>query len=166
VLFVGNFRDQPTRRAARQVVREILPGVIQARPDAKFQFVGADPPSDLVGPNVECLGFVDDLAPYWRRANLVISPMPVAHGMATKIILALAFGKTVVATPQGAGAIPRKYPQLVVAPLDAFAATIVALLSRGRVPVAADDFGDLCKDFGWPSLMAQLHHTIEQTCGR
>jgi glycosyltransferase involved in cell wall biosynthesis len=163
VLFVGNFRDKINRQAARQVVRKIVPTVIQARPDTKFQFIGADPPSDLTGPNIECLGFVDDLAPYWRRANLVISPMPLAYGMATKIIIALAFGKTVLSTPQGAGAIPRKYRQLVVAPIDMFASKIVELLARGT-SVEASDFEMLCNDFGWPSLMAQLYQGIEQAC--
>ena len=84
------------------------------RPDVKFQLVGAEPPADLTGPNVEYPGIRGRSGPYLRRANLVIAPMPFGFGMSTKIVSALAFGKTVLATPQGAGAIPRKYRQLVV----------------------------------------------------
>jgi hypothetical protein len=161
VLFVGNFRSEHNRQAARQTVKEILPTVIQHRPDTVFRFIGADPPSDLAGPQVECLGFVDDLVPHWQRANLVISPMPVAHGMATKIILALGFGKTVLTTLQGAGAIPTKYKQLAVASLESFPAKIVELLSS-CAPVDASDFQALYSDFAWPSLMARLYQRIEQ----
>jgi glycosyltransferase involved in cell wall biosynthesis len=160
VLFVGSFRDPTNCDAARYIVREVAPAVLRARPDTIFQFIGAHPPDDLAGPNVACLGFVDDLVPYWRRANVVIAPMSVAHGMATKIVMALAFGKTVVTTPQGAGAIPQTYRQLVVTPLESFATEIGAVLSH-PVPLQARDFSRLCDDFGWPSLMDRLYKRIE-----
>jgi len=160
VLFIGSFRSEPNRQAARQIVDKILPQVIQARSDTRFQLIGADPPEDLKGSNLECTGFVDDLSPYLQRANLVIAPMPFAHGMATKIVLAMAFGKTVLTTPEGAGAIPRKYRQLVVAPLGAFPSTIVRLLAL-RPSVDAGQFGALCEEFAWKNLIARLHRRME-----
>jgi hypothetical protein len=163
VLFVGSFRSEANRQAARHMVRDILPAVLKARQDVKFQFIGADPPNDLLGPNVECVGFVDDLVPYLRRANVVLAPMPFAHGMATKIIHALAFGKTVISTPEAASAIPRQYRQLVVTPIDAFAPTIVEVLS-GYAPMGADEFEDLCHLYAWPRVIARLHQSIEQSC--
>jgi hypothetical protein len=163
ILFVGSFRDENNRQAARQIVREILPVVTQAYPEAKFQLVGAEPPEDLAGPNVECPGFVADLAPYWRRANLAIAPMPFHHGMSTKVIAALAFGKTVLTTPQVASTLPRPYRQLQVAPLERFAAAIVALLATCP-PVDASEFDLLCQDFAWPDAIARLHQRIEACC--
>jgi glycosyltransferase involved in cell wall biosynthesis len=162
VLFVGNFLSEHNRQAARKIVKEILDVVVRARPDVKFHLVGAAPPADLAGPNVECPGFVDDLAAYFRRAHLVIAPMPFSHGMSTKIVSGLAFGKTVLTTPEGAGAIPRKYRQLVVSPLEEFPERIVQLLSTSR-PIDAGDFAALCEDFGWPSLMSRLSQRIEQS---
>jgi polysaccharide biosynthesis protein PslH len=164
VLFIGSFRSETNRQAARQIVNKILPEVIQSRPNTKFQLIGANPPEDLKGPNVECTGFVDDLAPYLRRANLVIAPMPFAHGMATKIVLALAFGKTVLATPEAVGAISRKYRQLVVSQLEAFPSTIVQLLSR-RPSVDATQFAALCEEFAWQNSIARLHRRMEQRFG-
>jgi Glycosyl transferases group 1/Glycosyltransferase Family 4 len=164
VLFIGSFRSESNRQAARQIVNEILPQVIQARPYTKFQLIGANPPEDLKGPNVECSGFVDDLAPYLRRANLVIAPMPFAHGMATKIVLALAFGKTVLATPQAVGAISQKYRQLVVSPLAAFPSSIVQLLAH-RPSVDATQFAALCEEFAWQNSIARLHRRMEERSG-
>ena len=163
VLFVGNFHSESNRQAARKIVTDIVPAVIRARPGVKFQLIGAEPPPDLAGANVECPGFVDDLAPYFRRANLVIAPMPFAHGMATKIVTALAFGKTVLATPEGAGAISRKYRQLAVAPLEAFPGTIVDLLAT-RSPVDGGEFSALCEEFAWSNLISRLHQRIEEPC--
>lgn len=163
VLFVGNFRLEHNREAARLIVKEILPEVIRARADAKFQLVGAEPPGDLNGPHVEYTGFVDDLGPYLRRANLVIAPMPFGFGMSTKIVSAMAFGKTVLTTPQGAGAIPRRYRQLVVSPLDGFASRIVELLAT-RPPVDVEEFAAVCNEFAWPRLTARLYRRIEECC--
>lgn len=165
VLFVGNFRLEHNREAARLIVKELLPRVARARPDVKFQLVGADPPRHLQTPHVEYPGFVEDLAPYLRRANLVIAPMPFGFGMSTKIVSALAFGKTVLATPQGAGAIPRRYRRLVVAPVEAFPDKIIELLTNGSA-VETDGFSDLCQDFAWPNLMARLYQRIEKGCSR
>lgn len=164
VLFVGNFRSESNRQAARKIVRDIAPIVVRARPDAIIQLVGADPPRDFVAANLEYPGFVDDLGPYYRRANLVIAPMPFAHGMATKIVSALAFGKTVLATPEGVGAISRKYHQLVVARLDAFPGKIVELLAT-RPPVDGGQFTALCEEFAWSHLIARLYRRIEECCG-
>jgi hypothetical protein len=164
VLFIGIFRSETNRQAALQIVNQILPQVIPARPDTKFQLIGANPPEDLKGPNVECTGFVDDLAPYLRRANLVIAPMPFAHGMATKIVLALAFGKTVLATPQAVGAISQKYRQLVVSQLEAFPSTIVQLLAR-RPSVDATEFAALCEEFAWQNSIARLYLRMEERFG-
>jgi hypothetical protein len=163
VLFVGNFRLEHNREAARLIVKEILPRVVRVQPEVRFQLVGAEPPRDLQGPNVEYPGFVDDLGPYLRRANLVIAPMPFGFGMSTKIVSAMAFGKTVLATPEGAGAIPQRYRQLVVSPLDGFASRIVELLAT-RPPVDAREFAAVCDDFAWSSLMARLYRRIEECC--
>jgi glycosyltransferase involved in cell wall biosynthesis len=163
ILFVGNFRSENNRIAARRIVKEIAPAVLQAHPQIKFQLIGDHPPRDLQGPNIEWLGFVDDLGPYLRRANLVIAPMAFAHGMATKIVTALAFGKTILSTPEGAGTISRKYRQLVVAPVDAFPEKIIELLAA-RPPVDRGQFAALCDEFSWSSLIGRLHHRIEECC--
>jgi glycosyltransferase involved in cell wall biosynthesis len=163
VLFVGNFRLDHNREAARLIVQEISPQVLQARPDAVFQLVGSEPPRQWNGPHVEYTGFVDDLAPYLRRANLVIAPMPFATGMSTKIVSAMAFGKTVLTTPEGAGSIPQRHRQMVVSPLAGFADRIVELLAT-RPAVDAGEFPAVCEDFAWANLTARLHRRIEASC--
>jgi Glycosyltransferase Family 4/Glycosyl transferases group 1 len=165
VLFVGSFRSENNRLAARRIVQEIAPAVLQTRADVNFQLIGADPPSDVKGTNIDCPGFVDDLSPYMNRANLVIAPMPFAQGMATKIVSALAFGKTVLSTPEAASGITSKYRQLEVAPLAAFPAKVVELLTA-RPAVDTSEFQALCDEFAWSNLMARLYARIEACCAR
>jgi hypothetical protein len=160
VLFIGSFKDENNRLAARQIVTEILPKVTQQLPETKFQFIGADPPANLTGTNVEWLGFVDELAPYLQRANLVIAPMPFGHGISTKVIFGLGFGKVVLTTPQVASALPRIYKNLKIASLSAFADQIVALLAADLL-INTHEFDLLCRDLAWPNLIARLFHNIE-----
>ena len=173
VLFTGSFRDENNRQAARYIAKELAPQVAKMLPGVTFQLVGSDPPEDLVGPNVDCLGFVEDIAPIIQRANAVIAPMPFGHGISTKVVMGLAYGKAVLTTPQVAGGMPRDYEQLQVAPIEQFAQKLVEMLgaSSGVSNTAAEqlrqcDFETLCQDLAWPDLIARLHFRIEHRMGQ
>jgi polysaccharide biosynthesis protein PslH len=163
VVFNGSFKDQNNIQAARQIVKDIVPKVAQIFPDVIFQLIGADPPSDLNGPNVELTGFVDEIDPYLQRANLVIAPMPYAHGISTKVVSGLAFGKTVLTTPAVARGMPSTYQQLHAAPLEGFADKIIELLQQ-QPTLNTSEFTKLKQDFAWPDLLTQLHQKIEVSC--
>jgi glycosyltransferase involved in cell wall biosynthesis len=165
VLFFGNLRLEHNLGAARHIINEIVPTVTRLRRDVKFQLVGADPPPSLQVCDIECAGFVQDLGPYLRRANLVIAPMPFGFGMSTKLVTALAFGKRVLATPQALGAIPKRYSGLTVAPLEQFPEKILELLAAPPEP-DAESFAALCNDFAWPVVIKRLYERIEERCGR
>ena len=160
ILFTGSFRDENNRQAARTIANAIAPAVANIIPNAKFQLIGSDPPPDIAGPNIECLGFIENISPFVQRANVVIAPMPFGHGISTKVVLGLTYGKTVLTTPQVAGGMPRQYEQLHVASIDDFANKLITLL-RAQPTVSRQDFETLCQDLAWPDLMARLHHRIE-----
>lgn len=50
--------------------------------------------------NMEVLGFVEDLEPYYLNANFVINPVFLGSGMKTKTIEALMYGKTIFGTQE------------------------------------------------------------------
>jgi len=159
VLFVGSFRDGYNVQAGEAIVRQIAPAVARVRKDVVFRLVGAGAPAEWAGGNVEVAGFVDDIAPEYRRANLILAPMPYGAGMATKVVQGLAFGKIVLATEGGAGSIPRRFRQLVVKPLDQFPGEILRCLATSR-SVDDGDFTALRAEFGWPDLMARLQDRL------
>lgn len=71
---------------------------------------------------VEVVGGVDDLAPWYRDARLVVAPLFDGSGMKTKVAEALMFGKAVVGTP------------------DAFAGYEAVRDCAGAVASTSDDF--------------------------
>lgn len=160
VLFTGSFRDENNRQAARYIAKELAPQVAKVIPDVVFQLVGSDPPKDLAGPTVECLGFVENITPVVRRATVVVAPMPFGHGISTKVVMSLAYGKAVLTTPQVAGGMPREYEQLRVAPIEQFAQKLIEMLKMALV-VSDRGFETLCQDLAWPDLIERLHFRIE-----
>lgn len=102
VVFVGYFRHPPNIDAALWLVREIMPRVRAQEPGATLYLVGRDPSPEIMAhagqDGTVVTGFVDDLAPYLRRASVVVAPIRLGGGLRGKVLEAWAAGKAVVAT--------------------------------------------------------------------
>jgi glycosyltransferase involved in cell wall biosynthesis len=164
IIFIGSFGDKNNLIAAEYIIEKIVPKVSKVFPEAKFQFIGSKPPENLKHKNVEWTGFVDDLEPYFQSANLLLAPMTYAPGISTKVALGLAYGKTVVATPQTLKTLSKSYRQLNSATLTDFPNKVLELLTNPPAPITEEEFELICQDFAWPSLMKQLFQKIEQRC--
>jgi glycosyltransferase involved in cell wall biosynthesis len=106
VLFVGAMIYRPNAQAVDTLVRDIWPAVRERVPAARLAIVGSGPehtdsyrsPDD----SVTFTGFVDDLAPWYRRARVVCCPIYQGSGTRVKIIEAAAHAKAIVSTRLGA----------------------------------------------------------------
>jgi len=101
LLFVANYSYLPNANAARLLLDTIFPAIRKAVPEASLLLVGKGLPPELVeraqrSPEVEALGFVEDLMPVYRRARVVLLPVREGAGMLFKAIEALAVGKPAV----------------------------------------------------------------------
>ena len=133
LLFVGAMDRAFNIEAVRWFLEHVWPDVRRAEPEASFYVVGAHPPAAVREwdgrEGVHVTGFVDDLAAWYRAADLFVSPMLVAGGLLQKVLDAMAMGVPVVATPQsnhGVGAPPEAIT--LADDARAFAEAIVALL--------------------------------------
>lgn len=101
LLFVGSFDHVPNRDAAKWLAREIMPLVRRRRPDAVAHIVGSNPPAEvleLAGDGVLVHGWVADLAPVYRGAQVVVAPLRFGAGVKGKVGESLCHGVPVVAT--------------------------------------------------------------------
>ncbi len=57
--------------------------------------------------NIIYAGFVDDITAYFKAADIMLNPVLSGGGVKTKMIEAIAFGATVVASKTGAAGIER-----------------------------------------------------------
>ncbi len=133
LLFVGAMHRSFNVEAVLWFARAVWPRVQERFPEAHFYIVGAHPTPavEALGaePGITVTGFVEDLAPWYRAADLFVSPLLVAGGLLQKVLDAMAMGVPIVATPQsnhGVGAPPHAIT-LAKNPV-AFAEAIIALL--------------------------------------
>jgi len=161
VLFCGNYNIQTNMDVVRITMEKILDKVLAKCPNTKFQFVGSNPPTDIKHPNVEFTGFVEQLPPYLKSADVIISPIQQGWGMPTKIIEALAVGKTTIATPIAARSVPKDYQLLKVVETEQFPETICNALNNGKF-VSDVDFEKLKEQYSWRANIMRLADRIEQ----
>jgi polysaccharide biosynthesis protein PslH len=104
LIFVGQMSWFPNRDGIEWFLADILPRIVQARPDVRFALVGKNDglivPTSIAN-NVELLGFVDDLAPVMREASVYVVPLRAGSGTRLKVLEAMAFGKAIVTTHVG-----------------------------------------------------------------
>jgi glycosyltransferase involved in cell wall biosynthesis len=133
LLFVGS-NTQPNVVALGWFFRNVWPAVRAARPAAQLIVAGSVARSlDGAPDGVTLLGVVDDLAPLYRDAGVVISPLRSGSGLKIKLIEAWAAGKAVVGTSVTAQGVAAIAAGAMVMCDDAgpFAEAIVSLAADG-----------------------------------
>jgi glycosyltransferase involved in cell wall biosynthesis len=96
-LFVGTLFP-PNYEGVSWFVREVLPRVPGRLVVAGKGFERVA--TEFVSERCRVLGFVEDLADLYRRADFVVAPIFSGGGMKVKTAEALSYGKTVVGTPE------------------------------------------------------------------
>lgn len=130
VLFVGS-NTAPNVVGMERFLRASWPAIRAARPNAELWVAGSV--ARALGPapdGVKMLGVVGELAPLYRDAGVVVSPLHTGSGLKIKLIEALAAGKAVVGTPVTAQGVEAEVSGAMLNEADpaAFAAAVIRLL--------------------------------------
>jgi glycosyltransferase involved in cell wall biosynthesis len=112
--------------------REIFPRVRARVREAVFRVIGAEPTPeirDLAGPDIEIVGSVDDVAPYFERARLSVAPLRYGAGVKGKVNQSMALGVPVVVTSIAAEGMYLEHEEnaLIADAPESFAAAVVRL---------------------------------------
>ncbi len=142
LLFVGSFRHLPNILGFEYLTKQILPPLWKDFPELRVRIVaGPDherhwrrfsrEPLDRDA-RVAIEGFVENLAPYYARAQIVVVPLIVSAGTNIKVTEALACGKPVVSTPIGCVGLGLVEDEeiLVAADAEGFRAALKRLLEN------------------------------------
>jgi len=98
LLFVGS-NTPPNVTGLERFFADVWPLVRASRPTARLIVAGSVNRAPLRFPDgVACLGVVGDLAPLYRDAGVVISPLVSGSGLKIKLIEGMAAGKAIVGT--------------------------------------------------------------------
>lgn len=171
LVFTGVMDYAPNIDAVTWMAREVWPLVHAARPDARFQIVGARPTPavrHLEGDGVVVTGTVPDTRPYLWEAAVGVAPLLLARGIQNKVLEAVAAGLPVVTTRVVADGLPGE----VMAAVDvvdgprAFADAVLARLAESpearRRRAGAADLGGL----GWHTRLAPIPGLVRSAASR
>jgi polysaccharide biosynthesis protein PslH len=164
VIMTGNMGYQPNQDAAVWFVQEIWPWLRRARPELRFQIVGARPTSAVRAlarqPGVEVTGPVDDMPAYLRRATVAVVPIRCGAGIQTKLLEAMASGTPAVATTagnQGVAGVPGEH-LLVEDSAEGFARAALRLIDDPalRARLARNARRYMLEEFTWATHARRL----------
>ena len=105
ILFIGGFDHLPNVDAVLYFVNDILPLIKKEMPDIHLYVVGSNPPKKILllqSAEVDVIGYVKDLAPYFEKSRLFIVPVRYGSGISGKILQSMGYGLPVVTTNIGA----------------------------------------------------------------
>jgi glycosyltransferase involved in cell wall biosynthesis len=112
LLLIGHLRGTATLDGLR-VLRKMLPFLRRALGDGGFEariVGGYEPPPELLPllaePEVEFIGFVDDVDPEFRSANVLLVPVSIRLGVRVRVLTGFAHGACIVTHEANADGIP------------------------------------------------------------
>jgi polysaccharide biosynthesis protein PslH len=165
LVYVGGFSWFPNVDAVRNFVEQILPLILEHRPDVTLTVIGPGQhrvagQSWIHHPQLRLVGLVEDIRPWVDEAAVYIVPLRIGGGTRLKILDAMAMSKAVVSTSVGCEglAVTAGDNILVADSPREFAAHVLQLLEH---PDEAQRLGRCGRQFveqhhEWPGLAARL----------
>ncbi|WP_460758584.1 glycosyltransferase [Lysobacter fragariae] len=139
ICFVGGYRHAPNADGITWFVEEIWP-LVMARDPRHTLYIAGSSMTDQVKalsshPNVEVVGFIDDLDGFLARRRATIAPLRFGAGAKGKVAVSLANGVPVVTTAVGAEGMQLEHDiQVLVADsAEDFAAHVLDILSQDEL---------------------------------
>jgi len=165
---VGSMFYPPNVRAVNWFGRYVWPLVRAARPDARWLIVGARPTRAVRAwgrqPQVTVTGYVPDIVPHLARMRVFVDPVEGHLGVQSKVIVALAAGRPVVVTPDGAAGIDygQTPPFLIAGSPGGFAEAVLRLLEDDGLASKLAELGRrvVAANYRAETQLGQLEHWL------
>lgn len=173
IVFTGLLHYRPNIDAVTFFTKQILPLIVQQRPDVIFSIVGLGAPNEvtrLAGPHVRFVGEVPDIRPYALGAGALVVPLRMGSGTRLKVLDGLAMQKGLVSTELGCEGISVVDGQhlLIADGVEEFAQGVLRVLGdralaeelgrNGRALVEAN--------YSWVSIVEELEGFHQQVIDR
>jgi polysaccharide biosynthesis protein PslH len=172
VLWMGSLGWLPNQDSFWWFYRSIVPGIVRRDPRVRITVVGSNPPGEITAlrhPNVEVLGFVEDLAQVMRRSQVCVVPLRVGSGIRIKLLEMFAERRAVVSTTIGCEGLGVQNGRhlLIADDPGGFAEAVVRLLDDA--PLRAE-LGDRARShvenlFDWEKIAAQYEDAYRSVAG-
>jgi polysaccharide biosynthesis protein PslH len=170
IVFSGKMSYHANVATALYLHKQIMPLIWEQRPDATLTIVGSKPPQSIAklaeDPRVEVTGYLDDLRPHIRRADVVLSPMVYSVGIQNKVLEAMALGTPVVVAAQAVAALGARSGQdlLVAETASEFARAALQVMEDAQLQASLSQYGReyVEQHHNWQVVTERLVDVYEQ----
>jgi sugar transferase (PEP-CTERM/EpsH1 system associated) len=172
LVFTGSMDWLPNVDAMQYFVREILPLIRSAEPDATLSIVGRSPIPAVkrlaLETGIEITGRVQDVRPHIAEAAVYVVPLRIGGGTRLKIFEAMAMGKAVVSTAIGAEGLPVTAGEniIVADEPESFAKAVINLIRdhqlRQRIETEARRL--VVERYDWSAVSRDFEDALTRVC--
>lgn len=168
LIFAGNMGYAPNVEAAEFLCREVLPLLLEERPDLKVAICGANPAARVLAlrsRNVTVTGWVDDMSEWYAKSRIFIAPMHLGTGLQNKLLEALAMKLPCITSPL-AGRPLKGVEQgkeiLVCNTTTGYVETVLQLLENEELyqEIAENGYQFVKRNYNWETINSKLEEII------
>ncbi len=147
IVFSGKMSYHANVATSLYLYQQIMPLIWRQQPEATLTLVGSNPPKAIQllarDPRVEVTGYVPDMRPYVRRAEVMVSPMVYSVGIQNKVLEAMALGTPVVVAAHAAEALGAQPGRdlLVAGSAQEFANATLRLMRDAELHTTLSQYG-------------------------
>jgi glycosyltransferase involved in cell wall biosynthesis len=173
IVFTGSMDWLPNEDGMNYFVRDILPLIRHAEPEATLSIIGRSPTPAVrrlaEERGVEVTGSVDDVRPHVAAGSVYIVPLRIGGGTRLKIFEAMGMAKAIVSTTIGAEGLPVTDGTDIVLADDpaGFASAIVGLIRddgrRRRIEQAARRL--VVERYDWSAVAQDFEDALARARG-
>ncbi len=170
IVFSGKMSYHANIAAALYLYNEIMPLIWKQNSQVTLTLVGSKPPTSLqrlaIDPRVKVTGYVDDIRPYVRQAQVMVSPTVYSVGLQNKVLEAMALGTATVVATQSTKALSAVDGRdlLAAASAQEFADAVLNLLNNSdmRENISRNGRSYVEQYHNWQTMTERLVNVYEQ----
>lgn len=149
--------------------RKVLPRIQSVIPGVRFLIVGRNPHRDVLNlaenSSIRVTGYVEDIRPWYRSADVCVVPLRLARGVQNKVLEAMSMARPVVATSkalEGIEAEPGRHI-LVEDSAEGFAGAVLSILSThdAGAQLGQNARRHVLQSYDWESKMQLLSALLQ-----
>jgi polysaccharide biosynthesis protein PslH len=168
ILFTGLMSYYANQHGVMHFVRDVFPRVCARAPNARLLIVGAAPALSvqrLASDRITVTGYVDDVRPFFQRAEAYVIPLHIGGGTRVKALQAMAMGLPIVSTSVGCEGLEVEHGREVLLADDSadFADALVRVLQD---PVLRDTLtrnaAERVRAYDWSRIGDDLNETFRR----
>jgi len=169
LLFNGTLDYEPNYYAVHTLIDQVEPLLRKKMDQYQILITGNRAPADLASkmmaaPNLEYVGYVDDVNLYYQSADLFLNPVANDTGVKTKLIEAIANNCTAVSTISGASGIRKDLcgDKLLTVADDDWESFTDTVANFCKEPFHADTPESFYAYYSWDQITSQVAKEIQQ----